>query len=444
MIYICKPARVCIYNNTAGKTAAKIKAETGCDALINGGLFNMSTFKATGNLKANGIEVSREWDAAQGYSWSGGEIPRFGWGDMKENDNFIGCVAMVENGVAITPLKYPTDMGGARQRTAFGTFADGRVWLYASKTSTTPEQLQALAISEGVRDAVMLDGGGSTQGISPTETVSATRIVNHYICVWKDNNMTEKEMREKVVSTAKKWIGYSEASGKHKTIIDLYNNHTPLAVGYKVKYTDAWCATFVSAVFIAAGLTEIAATECSCPRMIELYKAKNRWVENDAYVPSIGDIIMYDWQDSGAGDNTGVADHVGIVASVTGNSLQIIEGNYNESVGYRTFSVNEKYIRGYCLPDYGNKIEAATESKAEEKPQAANKVTITLNVLKNGSEGENVKALQILLKGKGYNCGTADGVFGAKTQAAVRSFQVGNRLSVDGVVGAATWAALLK
>ena len=34
------------------------------------------------------------------------------------------------------------------------------------------------------------------------------------------------------------WIGYSEANGKFKQIIDLYNSHKPLARGYAVKYTD--------------------------------------------------------------------------------------------------------------------------------------------------------------------------------------------------------------
>lgn len=71
------------------------------------------------------------------------------------------------------------------------------------------------------------------------------------------------------------------------------------------------------------------------------------------------------------------------------------------------------------------------------------KVTVTLNVLKNGSRGENVKALQLLLNGLGYACGTADGIFGAKTLSAVKQFQSKNSLTVDGIVGANTWKALL-
>lgn len=67
------------------------------------------------------------------------------------------------------------------------------------------------------------------------------------------NTMTEKELRAKVVSIAEKYLGCKESNGSHRKIIDLYNSHKPLARGYPVKYTDAWCATFVSAVFIEAG-----------------------------------------------------------------------------------------------------------------------------------------------------------------------------------------------
>ena len=48
-----------------------------------------------------------------------------------------------------------------------------------------------------------------------------------------------------VIEQAKSWLGKNEADGSHKAIIDIYNAHKPLAQGYKVKYTDSWCATFV-------------------------------------------------------------------------------------------------------------------------------------------------------------------------------------------------------
>jgi hypothetical protein len=174
--------------------------------------------------------------------------------------------------------------------------------------------------------------------------------------------MTEKQLRQKVIGIMQSWLGYNETNGNHKKIIDIYNGHKPLARGYKVRYTDEWCATAVSAAFIQAGLTNIGFTECSCSKMIELYKAKGRWMERDDYTPQPGDVIMYDWEDSGRGDNTGMPNHVGLVTAINGTAITVIEGNKGQSVAYRAMNVNGRYIRGYCLPDYASKA-STTETK---------------------------------------------------------------------------------
>lgn len=137
--------------------------------------------------------------------------------------------------------------------------------------------------------------------------------------------MTELELRQKAIAQLKKWLGYSEADGRYKKIVDLYNAIRPLPVGYTLQYSDEWCAATVSAVGQALGMTDVILPECSCPRMIELYDERGQWIEDDAYAPQIGDIIMYDWQDTGAGDNRGNPDHVGMVAAVNGTTLTIIE-----------------------------------------------------------------------------------------------------------------------
>jgi peptidoglycan hydrolase-like protein with peptidoglycan-binding domain len=55
---------------------------------------------------------------------------------------------------------------------------------------------------------------------------------------------------------------------------------------------------------------------------------------------------------------------------------------------------------------------------------------------------EATARLQQLLIGRGYEPGPVDGIFGPRTDAAVRRFQYDNGLAADGVVGPATWAAL--
>lgn len=195
--------------------------------------------------------------------------------------------------------------------------------------------------------------------------------------------------REDVVKT----INNLKGEEGHQKVLSVYNAQKPLPRGYKVKTTDAWCATTVSAVFLMNGYSDI--SECSCPQMIEKAKAKGIWVEDDAYTPKLGDVIMYDWQDSGKGDNVGVADHVGIVVSVTKSKIMVREGNKNKSIGNRDVTVNGIFIRGYITPPYeeekkttqkaseskkgtkGSKSSSASK-KAENKPQNEVKVPYTV------------------------------------------------------------------
>ena len=197
--------------------------------------------------------------------------------------------------------------------------------------------------------------------------------------------ITEAEARQRVISIAVSWYGKKEADGSHRSVIDLYNGHRPLARGYKVRYTDAWCATYGSAVAIAAGYTDIIPTECGCGQMIAAFQAMDRWVENDAYIPSPGDYIFYDWDDTGAGDCTGWPEHVGIVISVFGDVIKVIEGNKDDAVGYREIKVNGRYIRGYGVPDYGAKAVSKTPENVTKPPQ--NVTTSPENVSKPEKNG---------------------------------------------------------
>lgn len=70
-------------------------------------------------------------------------------------------------------------------------------------------------------------------------------------------------------------------------------------------------------------------------------------------------------------------------------------------------------------------------------------ITVT-SILKRGSKGDNVIALQNNLNQLGYSCGEADGKFGAMTESAVRKFQADHHLTVDGIAGSATQNEILK
>ncbi len=168
--------------------------------------------------------------------------------------------------------------------------------------------------------------------------------------------------RQAMVAKMQSWIGKNEVDGSFREIIDIYNSHTPRARGYKLQYSDEWCAGTVSAAAIATGNTNAVPLEVSCHYMIEGAKAKGIWVENDSYVPQGGDIILYDWQDSGIGDNTGNPDHVGVVEYTSGGIIHVIEGNNGEKVARRELSVNGRYIRGFIVPKYSNNTASGGSS----------------------------------------------------------------------------------
>ena len=217
--------------------------------------------------------------------------------------------------------------------------------------------------------------------------------------------------RQDIVDQICSWEGYSEANGKHKLIVDIYNYYLPTAVktgtlNYKVTYSDAWCATAASAAYIQSGCPELFPIECGCPRNITMAKKMGIWQEADNYVPNPGDAVLYDWQDSGSGDNQGTPDHIGIVISVdkAAGTFVVMEGNMgNGVVGRRAMNINGKYIRGFITPrlvsdtNAGN-ISAPTATKKEEvktvaktyeisKTGTPNKTTcIKWGLLKNGQK----------------------------------------------------------
>lgn len=182
----------------------------------------------------------------------------------------------------------------------------------------------------------------------------------------KGEEITSFATAKDIIKTMQSWIGKSMAKQTHKEIIDIYNNHKPLAVGYKVKYTDDYCDTALSAAFIKNNAVDlIGGTECGVERHIQLFKKAGIWQENGSVTPQPGWIITYNWDDS-TQPNDGFADHIGIVEKVSGNTITTIEGNIGNDgvVARRTLKVANGNIRGYAIPKYAN---AETTPKIEQK-----------------------------------------------------------------------------
>lgn len=258
--------------------------------------------------------------------------------------------------------------------------------------------------------------------------------------------MTEDALRQRVCDTARAWLGRRESDGGHREILETYNRISPLPRGYRMGERDPWCAAFVSAVGEKCGLGGVILPECGCEAMISLYRARGRWTEEDGYRPRPGDLIFYDWQDTGAGDCTGGADHVGLVLAVSEGTMEIIEGNLSDSVGLRRLPLNARFIRGFALPDYASAAEGEGAPNREPDPDPGPRwAQIRLPWLAYGHTGGAVEALQLLLIGRGFRCGPcgADGDFGANTRSALFRYQQQRGLEADGVAGPETWRSLL-
>lgn len=175
--------------------------------------------------------------------------------------------------------------------------------------------------------------------------------------------MTESDLRRKVATTICGWYGAAKGSPQHKAIIDLYNTIDPLPRGVRMSYEWDWCAATVSAAFQAAGLIHLIPPECSCSLMVKGAQSMGIWVEDDSYMPEVGDIILYDWKDKGKGDDTGAPNHVGIVvgADDPAGLFKVVEGNAGSEskVAARNMVRNGRYIRGFITPKYADEKEKA-------------------------------------------------------------------------------------
>lgn len=160
--------------------------------------------------------------------------------------------------------------------------------------------------------------------------------------------------KEKYINQCLYYEGTREGTPVHNQIVKIYNSIKPLPQKYTLKTTDAWCAAFLSAMAWKCSGGNVGAFpyECSCNRMIERAKAAKIWIEDESVTPQVGWLVLYDWQDSGKGDNKGGADHVGLIIKTTQKTITVLEGNYNDRVKRRNISINAKYLRGFIALKY--------------------------------------------------------------------------------------------
>lgn len=231
------------------------------------------------------------------------------------------------------------------------------------------------------------------------------------------------------------------------------------------KQSYAWCDVFVDWLFVKCFGVEnalnllcqkMSSSGAGCTYSMAYYRANGQFhVRNEK--PQVGDQIFF-----GSGFND--SNHTGIVYKVDDDMVYTIEGNTSSASGVisnggavckKAYKRNYINIIGYGRPKYNDGFDGvfiatdstpSTDISKEDNKQESMKEIIDMPTLKKGDKGANVKKAQQLLIAKGYSCGYfgADGDFGDGTVSAVKAFQKASNLEVDGVIGEATWAALLE
>lgn len=154
------------------------------------------------------------------------------------------------------------------------------------------------------------------------------------------------------------------------------------------------------------------------------------------------------WSTKSSADRDGNGykdDYYGVLrgAHSVGVAGVILEHGFHTNKAQATWLLDDSNLQRLAV------AEAAVLAKyfgIAKKPEVKKgDYTMEMRLLRKGCKGEDVRALQILLIGRGYSCGRygADGDFGAETDKAVRKYQAAKKLEVDGIAGPDTVGSLL-
>lgn len=149
-----------------------------------------------------------------------------------------------------------------------------------------------------------------------------------------------------VIIQSHKYVGCHEGDTLHREIVDGYNSILPHPRGYKLKYTDSWCAAFVSWVMYTAGISTFP-YECGVSEMLELMYKKNMLIRGR--LPYSGEVVFFNYS------------HVGLCLGSDWNSnvIAVREGNANDSVIDRYYRLDGGKLRCFAAPYFYSEQEVA-------------------------------------------------------------------------------------
>lgn len=202
------------------------------DILLNAELFNFSTRKPASDVTRKGVK-ERETQT-HGVSFPGNGTMRFTWmNNIKAPDFLGGYPNLLRNGYKETMI--PAGTEGVRGRTAIGI--GGGYYHFAlipDNCGVSLYDLRVAMLKAGAVNAINLDGGGSSGGVTPTGEVSSSRPVRGFVYGYlKPNRPYIKTVK---VRTCLR-IRTAQVNGK---VVGFYYNNNRVAI---LETKNGWCRT---------------------------------------------------------------------------------------------------------------------------------------------------------------------------------------------------------
>ena len=197
-----------------GRPMAQVKADIGCDYILNSWFYNMNTGKAVGNLCIDGEVKARANWAGYGLTWDTGPDIRMEVvpGPKAGRSYLSGVELLTPSRGPEEPASYPAEYGGKRGRSA-ALLAGEYLILYCSGDGTadaaTPDAMREELVGIGTLCAraeqlrlLGLDSGGSSQcDFGGGRRITSPRRVAGYLCVWtRESGQEPPEQEEKPMS----------------------------------------------------------------------------------------------------------------------------------------------------------------------------------------------------------------------------------------------------
>ena len=183
--------RASVYLNGGKKTMAEIRRETGCQYILNGGLYNMQTFQPINHLTVDGAVLSAGGNP-YGYAIRKDKFV-FSYANNVKYPTFLGAYPVLVRDGKKNGEAAPAGLEGYRPRSCVGLTADGSVVLCCDQKNRSLDGIAGELVSAGCVTAIHLDGGGSRQCDFDGKSLTSSRIVHNYLCIWTKAEQREEE-----------------------------------------------------------------------------------------------------------------------------------------------------------------------------------------------------------------------------------------------------------